>query len=69
MRAILVTVQDTPLYTETTTHTGEPIMFVLGIEPFLIGAGGLLFLCAGLMGWRARRHQTNSDAASPSTAV
>lgn len=51
VRAIYLQVQDVPLYTETTLYSGETTVFVLGSEPFLLIAGGLLLIGAGTVGW------------------
>lgn len=38
-----------PLYTETTLpRSTEPVVYVFGAEPFLLVAGGLLFVGAGI---------------------
>ena len=58
LRAILQYVQTVPLYAETTTRSGEPVVFILGAEPFLLILGGVLLVGAGLLGWR---QQTNRD--------
>jgi len=64
LRAVIYTVQDPGLYAETTTHGGNSVVFVLGAEPFLLVAGGLLLVGAGVAG--RRRHagsQKGSDDA------
>jgi hypothetical protein len=71
VRALGLTMLDTPLYTETTTtYGGEPIMFVLGAEPFLLIAGGSLLVGAGVLGWRAHADRENGmEPTDPSPAV
>lgn len=59
LRALLHSVQTTPLYTETTIYSGDTVVFVLGAEPFLLIAGGLLLVSAGVLGWR--RQPSRSD--------
>lgn len=66
VRALLHQVQTRSLYTERATRSGEPIMFVLGAEPFLLIAGGVLLVAAGVGGWRHRANR--SDGSEHSTA-
>lgn len=71
LRAILQWAQNVTLYTETATYGGDPVLFILGAEPFLLIAGGLLLIGAGLMGWRQQRNRNDRSApsqASSSTA-
>ena len=58
-----------PLFTETTYRTsGDPVMFILGAEPFLLVAGGVLFVGAGIVGSRIQRNRGNDDEmSSPSS--
>lgn len=61
-----------PLFTETTyRRSGEPVVFVLGAEPFLLVAGGLLFVGAGIVGLRTHRKRGVGDELSspPSTSA
>ncbi|MFC5367067.1 hypothetical protein [Salinirubrum litoreum] len=61
-----------PLFTETTyRRSGDPVMFVLGAEPFLLVAGGCLFVAAGVAGLRRRRGRETGDELSspPSTSL
>ncbi|MHB9285660.1 LPXTG cell wall anchor domain-containing protein [Halobacteriales archaeon Cl-PHB] len=64
LRASLQLVRQRPLYTETTTYDGATIKFVLGAEPFLLVAGGILLVGSGLLGWRRRRRRDDGDHAS-----
>lgn len=63
-----------PLYREFHIYgggfDGEPIMFILGLEPFLLAGGGILLIGAGLAGWNTRHASDERDetAASSSTA-
>jgi hypothetical protein len=59
LRAIGHWVWRTPLYVETSIDDGDPTVFVLGAEPFLLVIGGALLIAAGVLGWR--RHSTESD--------
>jgi len=67
VRALRHHVLNTPLYTETVTGSSEPIMFVLGAEPFLLIAGGTLLVGAGAVGLRQRSRPDRSGqpTASP----
>ena len=67
LRATVHQVRNVPLYTETTTYGGDPVVFVLGAEPFLLVAAGLLFVGAGVAGWR--RHADRPGDTGPSTAA
>lgn len=58
-----------PLYSETTNRlSGEPIMFVFGAEPFLLIAGGVLLVGAGIAGLGGQRNREKRDEmSSPSS--
>jgi hypothetical protein len=56
------TVNET-LYAETSTYDGSPIAYVFGAEPFLLVAGGLLLVGAGLVG--RRRHPSRDESDEP----
>jgi len=66
-RAILHYVSDRPqLYTETTYRSsGEPVMYILGAEPFLLIAGGVLLGGAGIVRLRGQPTRDNGDETSP----
>ena len=66
LRALIQKVQNVPLYVETTMHGGDPVVFILGAEPFLLITGGLLLVGAGMLGWR--RHLSRNDGSAPSSA-
>lgn len=68
LRAIIQKVQNVPLYTETATYGGDPVVFILGAEPFLLLAGGLLLIGAGLLGWRQQTNGTDGSAPSPASS-
>ena len=58
-----------PLYTETTyVLSGEPVMFIFGAQPFLLVAGGVLLVCAGLVGLRRESDRENGDGLSSSSS-
>lgn len=65
LRAIAQYALEYPLYTETTTNSGDPVVFIFGAEPFLLILGGVLLVGAGLLGWR---QQTNRNRSAPSVA-
>lgn len=65
-RAILGQIRNVALYTETTTYGGDTVVFVLGVEPFLLVAGGLFLVGAGIVGWR--RHASRADDGETATA-
>jgi hypothetical protein len=67
LRALAQKVLNVPLYTETTTFGGEPVMFVLGAEPFLLVGAGALFVAAGLTGWRYHTDRENRGRAPTSS--
>ncbi|WP_262176694.1 hypothetical protein [Haloarcula laminariae] len=62
VRAVLRYALDPGLYTEVTTYSGDTVEYVLGAEPFLLAAGGLLLVAAGVIGWRT--HAAGTDAAA-----
>lgn len=68
LRALVRKVLNVPLYRETTTFGGDPVMFVLGAEPFLLVGSGVLFLAAGRAGWRYHTRRENSESAATSPA-
>jgi hypothetical protein len=65
LRAVLAYARDPGLYTEVSTYAGEPVRFVLGAEPFLLVAGGVLLVAAGVLGWRAHANGTTDGDPSP----
>lgn len=70
-RAVVGLVQSPrPLYREFSPRgggfAGEPVVFVLGAEPFLLVAGGLLLVGAGIAGLRWR---TGGEEAPDPTAT
>lgn len=67
LRAVLHYAFDPGLYTEVSRHGGGSVVLVLGAEPFLLVAGGVLLAVGGVMGWRARL--TRSDDVSPVRAT
>jgi hypothetical protein len=67
LRAVAHQVRNVPLYTETTMYGGDPVVFVLGAEPFLLVAAGLLLVGAGVAGWR--RHADRTDDAGLATTA
>lgn len=69
LRAILQTVQNVRLYTETTMYEDAPVVFILGAEPFLLIAGGLLLVGAGGVGWRQQSKDGNQTSRTSSTAA
>jgi hypothetical protein len=69
LRAVLGTALDVPLYAETTTYGGDPVAFVLGAEPFLLVAGGVLLVGAGVAGWRRRASRETDSEVSPTTST
>ncbi|MFC4359002.1 hypothetical protein ACFO0N_13720 [Halobium salinum] len=60
-----------PLFRETTYRSsGGPVMFILGAEPFLLVAGGVLLVAAGVGGRRLHRHREDDEMSSaPSTSA
>lgn len=58
-----------PLFAETTyRRSGEPVMFILGAEPFLLVAGGVLFVGAGIVRLREHRNrEVGDDVSSPAS--
>ncbi|WP_277555031.1 hypothetical protein [Halobaculum limi] len=57
---------DYPLFTETTyRRSGDPVMFILGAEPFLLVAGGVLLAGAGIAGRRVHRNRQDEEKSSP----
>lgn len=69
LRAMLHYVQHVPLYTEVRTNGGDPAMFILGAEPFLLIGGGLLLIGAGIASRRrqpSREEGDETSAAPPS---
>jgi hypothetical protein len=74
LRAVAGWVQSTtPLYREFSPPAGgfegERIMIVLGAEPFLLAAGGLLLVGAGVDRLRRRADDGNDDAAPDPAAT
>jgi hypothetical protein len=69
LRATIQKVLNVPLYTETTIYSGDAVVFVLGAEPFLLVAAGLLLVGAGVAGWRRHAWDTGADEASTSAAA
>ncbi|GAB3324332.1 hypothetical protein EI982_11750 [Haloplanus rallus] len=67
-RAVLHYALDPGLYVTVSTYGGGSTRFVLGAEPFLLAAGGLLLVAAGVEGWRARPRRPDDDqsAVAPS---
>lgn len=68
LRAVLQKVQSVTLYSETATYGGDPVVFILGAEPFLLIAGGVLLFGAGLMGWRQEKGRTDDSAPSSASS-
>ncbi|KAB1192273.1 hypothetical protein GJR96_01975 [Haloferax sp. MBLA0076] len=66
--AVFTYVQSPGLYTTVQT-SGGTTRFLLGAEPFLLVAGGLLLLVAGLVGWRTHgeRAETHDSASRASS--
>jgi F0F1-type ATP synthase assembly protein I len=58
-----------PLYREFTMQgagfEGETVMFVLGVEPFLLAAGGLLLIGAGLTPFTSRLFKRGGEETTP----
>lgn len=70
VRAILHYVQDPGLYTEVTTYDGTTMKLVLGAEPFLLIAGGILLITAGIYGWRNHPNPAdNTEGPAEATAT
>lgn len=56
-----------PLYTQTTyRRSGDPVKFVFGAEPFLLVAGGVLLVGAGIVVLRGRGDRESGDEMPPS---
>ena len=69
IRAVFTLVQSPrPLYREVSVQgagfEGETIMFVLGAEPFLLAAGGLLLVGAGLAPFTSRLFTRGGEVAT-----
>ena len=69
-RAVFGLVQSPrPLYREFPVHgagfEGDTVVFVLGAEPFLLAAGGLLLAGAGVTGMRPRTPNGEDDGVTP----
>ena len=59
-----------PIYTETAYRlSDDPVMFIFGAEPFLLVAGGVLLVSAGIVGLRGRRNRENDETSSPSSTA
>ena len=58
-----------PLYREFSIRTagfeGDTVMFVLGAEPFLLAAGGLLLVGSGIAGVKSRSFGGERDEETP----
>lgn len=58
-----------PLYREFSMHgagfEGDTVMFVLGAEPFLLAAGGLLLIGAGLVPFTSRLYKRSGEGTTP----
>lgn len=54
LRALLQTMLNFTLYTETTLYNGDVAVFILGTEPFLLTLGGLLLIGSGI--WQLGLH-------------
>lgn len=68
LRAVLGYALDPGLYTEVTLWSGRTTAYVLGAEPFLLAAGGLLLVASGLVGYGTggdseRRRRADESAA------
>jgi len=63
-RAISHYAQNPGLYTEVTTASGRTTRYVLGAEPFLLVAGGILLVVAGIASWKLE-----TTAADPPSRV
>lgn len=69
VRAVVSHARRTGLYTEVPTVGGGTTRFVLGAEPFLLAAGGMLLVVAGVLVWRSHATRTgNVDAPERSSA-
>jgi hypothetical protein len=66
-RAVLHYALEPGLYAPVTAFGGESVRFVLGAEPFLLVAGGLFLVGAGVVGWRAGGERVSDDGV-PATA-
>ena len=64
VRAVVHYVLDPGLYTEVSRYGGEPVVLVLGAEPFLLLLGGALLVAAGIVGWSAHATPPRDDAVS-----
>nr|WP_084510120.1 hypothetical protein [Haloplanus natans] len=64
LRAVLHYALEPGLYVEVTTY-GAPTRFVLGAEPILLVAGGLLLVGAGVVGWRGADPDGAEDGETP----
>ncbi|WP_396612534.1 hypothetical protein ACH9L7_04465 [Haloferax sp. S1W] len=65
LRAMLHWTERPGLYTEVPTHDGGVTKVVLGAEPFLLLAGGLLLVSAGVLGWRWQKDHDETDGSAP----
>ena len=64
LRAVLHYARNPGLYAPVTAFGGESVRFVLGAEPFLLVAGGLFLVGAGVVGWRTGGERV-SDGGAP----
>lgn len=64
LRAVVLQIRNLPLYVETTAYGGDPVVFVLGAEPFLLVAGGALLVRAGVLRWRRGSNRADDGAGS-----
>jgi hypothetical protein len=69
LRAVRHYARDPGLYTEVETHGGESLRFVLGAEPFLLVAGAVLLVAAGVRGWMGDSSGADEVDAAPSAAT
>lgn len=68
VRAILYHALDPGLYTEV-THGQTTTRLVLGAEPFLLIAGGILLVGAGGIGWRMHSTSSATTGSPPSVRL